>query len=328
MSTTQVKTKSSSEHEQPSTKRSKLTATPTTNPINPDTQISECFKTVTTRLYLSLAPSFVQTPISGIKQQHLDPLIMTYYPAVQGVVLAYTNVKLQTPYDADSNSYLAKIEGSSPFTFFWISVDFLVWSPNVGDVLEGDIYMQTPSHIGLLIHDVFNASIKKHNIPHDWEFQHAQQDEVGEENEGGADEEGATAGTNGGRKFGHWVDAEGNSVDDAKLKFTIKSLYTTGRVVHIDGTLIKPGEERNSQPVYREKSNGKTQIKSKSSAGKHMKFADDDDDDAYTRQTGEDGEPVVEVKDVEEMPAYLSETVESEDNQVVNKSDSDEVESD
>ena len=55
--------------------------------------LSECFKTVSTSLYVSLAPVHLQNPINGIKQQHLDPLIMTYFTKAKGIVVAYSNIK-------------------------------------------------------------------------------------------------------------------------------------------------------------------------------------------------------------------------------------------
>lgn len=266
--------------------------------------LSECFKTVSTSLYVSLAPVHLQDPINGIKQQHLDPLIMTYFVKAKGIVVAYSNIKfLENNYNNEDSAYsLAKIEGSSPFTFLWISVDFLCWCPEVGDVLEGDIYMQTPSHIGLLICDTFNASIKKYNIPNTWAFVPNQIDEVSSDDK---------------KTFGHWVDESETKVE-GKLQFTIKAIHTTGRIVSVEGTLITPGEERNAQPVYKERLETK-------STGKHMKFADDE-----VITTAEIAEP----EENDELPAYIKDSDDedsgSDDNKVVNKSDLDEdkIESD
>ena len=181
-------------------------------------------------------------------------------------------------------------------------MDFLCWCPEVGDVLEGDIYMQTPSHIGLLICDTFNASIKKYNIPNTWSFVPNQIDEVSSDDR---------------KTFGHWVDESETKVE-GKLQFTIKAIHTTGRIVSVEGTLIRPGEERNAQPVYKERLETK-------STGKHMKFADDE-----VITTTEIAEP----DENDELPAYIKDSDDedsgSDDNKVVNKSDSDEdkIESD
>ncbi|CAK9436473.1 uncharacterized protein LODBEIA_P10310 [Lodderomyces beijingensis] len=311
--TTQTKTPRSAatSTSEPQPKRKK--PAPPTNPIDATTRLSQCFKTISTSLYLSLAPAFNNNPYVGVKRQHLDSLVMKYYAPVHGVVIAYDNLKLDT--DSREGVHLAKIENSSPFTFFWITVDLLVWSPRVGDVLEGDVYMQTPSHLGVLIHDIFNASIKKHHVPTDWKFVAAALDEMDGESDGDRG------------RFGHWVDSLGNRVDEAKVRFTVKRVYTTGRVVSVEGSLIQPGEARDDGPVYREKV--------ESSGGKHKKFEDDDDENAGDG-VGASADQVVDVRVNEDEQSELPEGLvvndanEDEDYKIVNNSDSveDEVESD
>ncbi|EGW34436.1 uncharacterized protein SPAPADRAFT_59866 [Spathaspora passalidarum NRRL Y-27907] len=275
--------------------RSKLEPPKSTNPIDETTQLSQPFKKITTSLYVSLAPMYITDPITGIKSQHLDQLLMTYFPKAQGVVIGYSNIKLE------EDDGVAKIEGSSPFTFLWITVDFLVWSPQVGDVLEGDIYMSTASHLGLLIGDTFNCSVRKHGIPRDWRFVPIQQDEV--------EEEGESKGRV--KSFGYWVDENEVKVE-GKLKFTVKALHTTGRVVSIEGTLIQPGQEISAQPV-----------KSAEKSGKHMKF---DEEDVTTVDIAVDEED-------EQLPGYIinSDDEQDEDAAVVvnhEEEDSEAVESD
>ncbi|KAI3403220.1 hypothetical protein KGF56_003990 [Candida oxycetoniae] len=305
--------RSSLENNNETGRAKRVKPSPKTNPVNEETQLSECFKKVSTSLYVSLSPLFVNNAVNGIKQQHLDPLVMTYYPKVKGVIIAYSNIRLMTQYDSEKQAYIAKVEGSSPFTFFWVHVDFLVWSPCIGDVLEGDIYMQTPSHIGLLICDVFNASIKKYNIPQDWEFKPVQQDEY------------TSGGEESDKKIGHWMDKDGNKIDNTKLKFTVKAVYTTSRVIHIEGTLIKPDEERLSQPFYNKES------KPKASLGKHKKFDKEDGENELENEQ----ENVIEIEEPKKddiLPSYLNDTDtnEDEDYKVVNNSDfvEDKVESD
>ncbi|KAK6458860.1 DNA-dependent RNA polymerase I subunit A43 [Scheffersomyces xylosifermentans] len=287
-----------------SSKRIKSAVQQSSNPINEE-GISECFQKFSTSLYVSLAPAHLQNPINGIKAQHLDPLIMSYLPKAGGVVLSYSNIKLSDDNistDSEGNIItIAKIEGSTPFTFFWITVDFLVWRPQVGDVLEGYIYMQTASHLGLLIHDTFNASIKKYNIPNDWQFIPNQEDEIAETE--------ADSNTKF-KSFGYWVD-ENESKIEGKLRFTVKTIYTSGKVVSVEGTLIKPGSERDAQPIFRERLSSVSSV----SGNKHKKF-------------DEDEIPVVEIpepKEEDALPGYIKESDnEDEDNAVVNKSDSDE----
>lgn len=289
--------KRSSDSEDVSIRKRKQSIIPKSSNAVGDDGLSQCFQKVTTQMYVSLAPKHLHNPINGLKAQHLDPMIMTYFPKARGVVLAYSNITLSDDNittDSDNNVItIAKIEGSSPFTFLWITVDLLIWRPLAGDVLEGYIYMQTASHLGLLIHDTFNASIKKYNIPNDWRFVPNQEDELNDDS------------TNF-KSFGYWVDENDTKVE-GKLRFTIKSMQTSGKVVSAEGTLIKPGAEKDSQPISRERrSSTSSQAKSK-----HMKF----DDDIPS---------VVEIEEPTEdtLPAYVNDSDEPEDGAIVNNSDS------
>ncbi|ODQ82503.1 hypothetical protein BABINDRAFT_159079 [Babjeviella inositovora NRRL Y-12698] len=214
------------------------------NPVD-DNGISECFQKVTTSLYVSLAPCHAANPIQGIKTLHLEPLVMTYFQPAHGVVLSYGNLKLSNDNILEEDGkkqLLTKISYDGPFSFLWISVDFLVWTPQVGDTLEGYSYMQSASHIGLLIHDTFNASIKKSSIPSGWEFVHNQVDEYATEVE-----------ENKFRSLGYWVDENGIKIE-GRMKLTVKAVHSTGRVISVEGTLLQPNSERDALPIVPNKS--------------------------------------------------------------------------
>ncbi|CCE86733.1 Piso0_005242 [Millerozyma farinosa CBS 7064] len=263
-------------------KRKQFLFPKSSNPLN-DEGVSECFHKITTSLYLSLAPSHLSDPINGIKSQHLDHLIMSYYPKVQGVIIAYSNIKLagEESFEdvSEESTPIVKVSATSPFTFMWVNVDFMVWKPQVGDVLEGYIYMQTPSHIGLLLHDTFNASIKKYNIPQTWRFVPNQEDEFAEDTK--------SSGTF--KSYGYWVNENDLKVE-GKLKFSVKSIHTTGRVVSVDGTLIEPGSEKDSQPIIRDRRSS-TDAEVEAPSNKHKKF---DDDVATITEIPEQKEEILE----------------------------------
>lgn len=230
-------------------KRIKMSAV--SNKVDSDSGVSRCFHLVQSKLYLSLAPSHLNAPIAGIKSQHLNQMVMKYNRDLDGIVVGYRAVELITEqYDAET--VLAKVSEENPFTFMWVKVQFIVWSPKVGDLLEGYCVMQSRGHIGLLINDVFNATIRKKNIPSTWEFVPNQQDEDGESS---------------GPTLGSWQDASGNPID-GKLKFTVKAIQAAGKGVAVEGTLLGKGEEPDEQPL--ELSLGVTN-------GKHITFGDDVD---------------------------------------------------
>lgn len=187
---------------------------------------SKCFHRVRARLYLSLAPCHLNNPLQGLRQQHLDQLIMTYNPTLQGVIISYENLRL-----ANNNETVAKIANENPFTFLWVIADFIVWKPKIDDTLRGNIIMQSQSHIALLVHDVFNASIKKHYIPQDWSFVPNQ-----------ADTEESF------KKLGYWCDAEGVAIS-GPLEFSVRAVHVNGKGIAIEGTLLSPEDEYDALPI-------------------------------------------------------------------------------
>jgi DNA-directed RNA polymerase I subunit RPA43 len=265
-----------------------LVTVSSTNPKD-DRNLSECFHKVTTHLYVSLAPVHTHEPLKGIKQQHLDPLLMSYFPPAEGVVLAHYNLKLcgqdeKSSQDED-RPVMARIMYDSPFAYMWISVDLLVWKPMPGDVLEGWINLQSPSHIGLLVHDTFNVTIKRDAIPKGWVFipNQADDDNVGED----ADEEDNTndkgsSNQSGPRSLGHWIDETGSRID-GKLRFTVKSLNVSARIVSVQGSLLKPGEVREDLT----KLNTHNTNQDTATQKKHVKFENDDDDESSSESVGE-----------------------------------------
>lgn len=108
------------------------------------------FQICTTRWHLPIAPMHVLEPLEGV-HHHLDPLVMTYVPELGGILLALQELKFLTEY--------AQIHGDSPFAWAWVQSKALVWTPRVGMKLRGRVNLVSPSHIGLLLHSTFNASV-------------------------------------------------------------------------------------------------------------------------------------------------------------------------
>lgn len=215
---------------------------PLTNPVVDG--VLQCFHVVPTEMYVSLAPQYLALPLDGVKQQHLDHMVMNYHAKAHGVVVGYDHVTIESSNPLGDETLLP-IDDLTPYSFFWVRADLMVWAPQLGDTLEGHIYMQTASHLGLLVNDTFNALIKKHNLPLGWEFQASDADTDS--------------------RYGLWLDESGQRVE-GKIKFTVKLIHSSGRVVSLEGTLVDPLSEQDAQPV--------------TLGLKHVKFDDDDDDTA------------------------------------------------
>lgn len=80
----------------------------------------------TVDLYLSIAPGHSRDPLNAI-QEHMDSMILSKLPRINGIVLAYDNIRFLEK--------SAKVMYDSPFSFIWVRVDVLVFSPKKGDCL-------------------------------------------------------------------------------------------------------------------------------------------------------------------------------------------------
>lgn len=302
--------------------------------IDETTGLSKCFHRVKAKMYLSLAPCHLERPIDGLRQQHLDPLIMTFNRKVDGIIISYDNIKFskeQIKKNEDEDAavefnYVAKVSDENPFSFLWVYVDFVVWKPRIGDLLEGYSIMQSQSHIGLLIHDVFNASIKKFYIPENWYFVPNQADEESNENE-----DSGSNGTsqNNFKKLGYWCDENGVAIG-GKIKFTVRAIHVNGKGLAVEGTLLTPGMERDCKPVVMAeqiKENIKNHVKFDSEEindnNNPEETAETVVDDKVAEQEMKDSLPIIEPIH-EEAPVYKDASSDSDsDAESDNTSDSD-----
>jgi len=201
------------------------------------------YRLTTTSLYLSLAPKYSfypektfarllsrgagseqaaylrsLSPITGVQKHHLDPLLMTYFEPVDGVVIGYDNVRFE--------SSEGRINAEAPYPHVWTTVDLLVWRPAKGMVLKGWVNLQSASHIGLLIDNTWNVSIPFARIPKTWKYKDAvAEPEDMEVDQGAESAEGA------------WVDEKGGKIDGL-LKFVVESVKGGGSIFIVEGTLL------------------------------------------------------------------------------------------
>ncbi|NXO04094.1 RPA43 polymerase, partial [Rhinopomastus cyanomelas] len=104
------------------------------------------------RRHVALPPRYLGRKRSGICAQ-LDTELLRYSESLQGVPVAYDNVKVV--------GELGDIYDDQGFIHLNIEADFIIFSPKKGKKLVGVINKVAPSHIGCLIHGCFNASIPK-----------------------------------------------------------------------------------------------------------------------------------------------------------------------
>ncbi|KAJ9090079.1 hypothetical protein DSO57_1006471 [Entomophthora muscae] len=124
--------------------------------VSKDFEATSRFFKVTVKLYITLAPCYVDDLTTGISE-FLNSYLMRYLDPVQGIVLSHNETKLLQ----DKGVILY----DSPHINFWISTKFLVWRPTLGSRLRGTVQLQSVDHISLLLHGTFNAVILATDIP-------------------------------------------------------------------------------------------------------------------------------------------------------------------
>ncbi|KAJ2812178.1 hypothetical protein H4S07_001578 [Coemansia furcata] len=128
------------------------------------------FTECTAKLTVTLAPMYSCDHLAGIHEA-LNNMLLHYVPQVRGVVLAYSKVK--------PRSDTALMFFDSPYGQLEVSARLLLWRPIAGMTLKGQINVQSPDHIGMLLWDTFNASIPASFIPKDkYEWRPFNDDEI------------------------------------------------------------------------------------------------------------------------------------------------------
>ncbi|TGZ83970.1 hypothetical protein EX30DRAFT_296123, partial [Ascodesmis nigricans] len=149
------------------------------------------------------------SPLHGIAKHHLDPLLMTFFEPVDGVVIAYRNIRFQSP--------TARIINESPFAHVWVEVEMLVWRPRKGMVVKGHVNLVSKSHIGLLVDNTWNVSIPLARIPDTWKWVEA---------------------AKAGEGHGYWSNDEGAKVE-GDLRFEVQEVKAGGSLFLIEGSLLE-----------------------------------------------------------------------------------------
>ncbi|KAI9825030.1 MAG: hypothetical protein M1826_007108 [Phylliscum demangeonii] len=211
------------------------------------------FQLKTISLYLPLSPISQLHPVEGLCAEHLSPLLLSYYPPFDGVIICYQNVRLsENPTDSTTDGdgpVMAKSIAEYGASFVWVTADFVLFRPRTGQWIDGWINLQNESHIGLVCFNLFNASIERQRLPRDWTWS-GSGGRVGGEMDSTrlsnpepapshlADED---------RGQGFFIDGKDKPVD-GQLRFRVKDIDTafTGErgFLTIEGTLLDEATEK------------------------------------------------------------------------------------
>ena len=245
-------------------------ATTTDIPDSLNSATASPFFQQTTSLYLALSPICQRYPLQGLCAEHLSPLLLTYYPPLNGVVLSYTNVKLSERLPTQDKEK-GEVEEEEPIlaqsideyavSYVWVTADFLLFRPQRGCEMEGWINLQNEESVGLVCWNYFNASIERKRLPKDWKWVPGGAGgwrsqklkgpllDSDPETEGEQEEEDYMHVNGIGDEEGHFVDGKGRKVEGL-FRFRVKNMETSRSAdreqgfLNIHGTTLSEEEEQ------------------------------------------------------------------------------------
>jgi DNA-directed RNA polymerase I subunit RPA43 len=171
-----TKSKSSSKKDKSSTSSTGAGAGATTagTPGSP-------FSLTTATLYLPLAPISISSNVAlqSLLTEHISPLLLTYYPPLKGIVLAYSHASISatppssTPRNssADPNPKpltMARSADEYGVLYVYLTATFLVFRPQRGQTLEGWVNVQSEGFLGAVLLNLFSVGIERKRLPTSW----------------------------------------------------------------------------------------------------------------------------------------------------------------
>ncbi|PGG98484.1 hypothetical protein AJ79_08856 [Helicocarpus griseus UAMH5409] len=141
------------------------------------------FHLITASLYVPLSPISISPThaLSSLEAEHLSPLLLTYYPPLRGLVLAYSDTSMSsTPPPSAPASTSSKDDSQLPtlavsageygVLYVYLAATFLIFRPERGQELEACINVQSDGFLGAVVYNLFSVGIERRRLPQDWEW--------------------------------------------------------------------------------------------------------------------------------------------------------------
>ena len=215
-------------------------------------QHPSAIQTITASLRVPIPPIGQAMPLASVCADTLSPMILRWDPDLKGVVLAYRNPKLVTsPRNLDDGDEvpLAQTIDEYAAPFVWVQTDFVVFTPRRGLWLDGYVSLQNESYIGMVIFNLFNATIERKRLPQDWDWVEDEQEQADVELTPSVEYEIGGKRRTFTHSLGHFEDGQGNVIDgwvrfrvwDFEPAFAEKD---ERHFLTIEGTLLTDDEEK------------------------------------------------------------------------------------
>ncbi|KAJ9616540.1 hypothetical protein H2200_000259 [Cladophialophora chaetospira] len=150
-----------------------------------DSEAQSSFYSTRLSLYVSIPAISLENGTSSLLATHLAPLLLTYFPPAQGIVLGFSdpvvsakpnvgmNLPLLPPQDGDIETQadiFAETADEFGVCWTWLKATFLVFRPQRGDELHGWTNVTSEGFVGLVSYNYFQAAVGQTRIPGDWKW--------------------------------------------------------------------------------------------------------------------------------------------------------------
>lgn len=167
--------------------------------VAPEPVVSSSFLKKKVELTVSLLPADLANVKKSV-EQHLRRFLLKYADGVGGIMLAFDNVKVGSR---------GAILNELPYIHYAVSCDALVFAPKPDAALRGIVTESFHSHLSLIVHQYFNASISAEELRSaGFEF-----DEDAEQ----------------------WYHNDAALTKDDSVEFVVGRVHESGGIISIDG---------------------------------------------------------------------------------------------
>jgi DNA-directed RNA polymerase I subunit RPA43 len=144
------------------------------------------FHTARTSLYVPVPAISLTTALPSLISTHLTPLLLTYYPPLNGIILTIIDAHISsaasdlpgkplvlptiTTPSPQGTPTLALCADTSGVSFIWLTFTATTFSPTPSSTLTGHINVTSEGFIGLILHNYFQVGIAKSRIPRSWKW--------------------------------------------------------------------------------------------------------------------------------------------------------------
>ena len=150
-----------------------------------ETEDPTSFYSTRLSLCISVPAISLESGTSSLLATHLAPLLLTYFPPAQGIVLAFSDPVLSAKPNPGINlpllpprlgeletdaEVLAAAADDYGVCWVWLTVTFLVLRPERGDELHGWTNVTSEGFVGLVSYNYFQTAVGKTRIPSDWRW--------------------------------------------------------------------------------------------------------------------------------------------------------------